>query len=88
MALNVSLDKTTYAPGDVMTLTVTTGPGDRESSKTVTGTVHVDGLIDATFNATVALPNKAVTVTDPANVWTVTSDDGNTAVYTATAPGS
>jgi len=88
MALTASLDKTTYSPGDTMTLTVHTDPGDRQHTGTIAGTVHVDGLTDGTYTAQIVFPNKPITITDPAVTWKLKSDDGTTAVYTATAPSS
>lgn len=85
MALAAQLDKTTYNVGDTMTLTVTTDPGEREPTNPIT--VHVDagplGTVDLT--GTLVEPQIALSVTDPDRTWTAQSDDGTTAVYTATA---
>lgn len=75
--LTATLDKTSYNPGDTITLTVT-------SDKRITATV-VDvqaGGEDVKVTTTV---QTAVTVTDTARKWTVKSDDGKVAVLTSTA---
>ena len=80
-SVSASLDKTTYAPGELMTLTVdyTVDP--------LTVTVVVDGL-GGTSGPVVVPPVKVrrVTVADSAGkTWVLVSDDGSRAVYTATA---
>lgn len=76
--LTATLDKAAYNTGQVMTLTV------KRSSVTDNVTVSLDSLgITAKAVATITF---AVTVTDDqGKTWTKVSDDGATAVYTATA---
>lgn len=85
MALTIKLDKDTYAPGDEMTLTVTTAPGERNVDVPVAVHVEVAGLGGADATAVIDKPPLAVTVVDSSRVWTQVSDDETTAVYTATA---
>lgn len=76
--LTATLDKAAYNQGDVMTLTV--------KRSTVTDNVTVSlGTLGITAQA-VAQITFSVTVTDDqGKTWTKKSDDGSTAVYTATA---
>lgn len=85
MALAAQLDKTTYNAGDAMTLTITTDPGEREPTQPIA--VHVDAgpLGTADLTGTLDEPQIALTVSDPDRTWAVQSDDGATAIYTATA---
>jgi hypothetical protein len=90
--LILSLDKDTpYEQGETMTLTVKTPPGDRDVYVIEPFTVHVEvpdrGLEgDATGQLNRLTGAKApISTSDAAHVWTLQSDDGNEAVYTATA---
>ena len=85
MSLTASLDKSTYAPGETMTLTVTTDAGERNVDKQVSGQVSLAGSDPLPFSALVDYPPLPITVTDPDRIWTKQSDDETTAVYTATA---
>ena len=85
MALNVKLDKATYAPGDRMTLTVTTAAGERSQDVPVTVHIDVAGVGSTDVTGTIAKPAAPVAVVDSARVWSQQSDDGTTAVFTATA---
>lgn len=85
MALTAKLDKTTYAPGDTMTLTVTTAAGERNVDVPVSVHVEVAGLGGADATAIIDKPPLAITVVDSSRVWTQQSDDETTAVFTATA---
>jgi hypothetical protein len=83
--VSASLDKTTYAPGERMTLTVSYGDPD---TKTVAVTVQVT---DAAGNKSGPVTVNAVidpltlVVSDSARSWTKVSDTGAVAVFTATA---
>ena len=77
MALTATLDKPQYAPGDLMTLTVVS------DKRLVSDTIDVQAAGDDAKVTTIV--QAGVTVTDPNRTWTVQSDDGKTAVYTATA---
>lgn len=85
MALTATLDKTTYTPGEPMTLTVTTAPGERNVDVPIAVHVEVAGLGGADLTATIDKPPLAITVVDSARVWTLKSDDETTAVFTAAA---
>lgn len=77
MALVATLDKTSYAPGDTMTLTVISDK--RQTSSTIA--VVAGG---ETVNVTTTVQT-GVTVTDSARTWTLVSDDGKKSVYTSKA---
>lgn len=78
MALTATLDRATYAPGDRMTLTVHRGVAGTPTNVTVVET----GGSTVAVSATTVSP---LTVTDASHTWAKASDDGTTAVYTATA---
>lgn len=81
--VTAALDRTSYAPGDTMTLTVQyTVP--EESKVTLTAVLdYVGGSVES---AAVSVPVKDVDVIDDSGrQWTVASDDGATATLTATA---
>lgn len=89
MALTVTLDQAVYAPGDPMTLTVVSPPEDRdryvETPFTVTVSVPGTGTGEATANLREQVSDAPVIVTDPDRAWTLTSDDGETAVFESVA---
>lgn len=90
MALTANLDKATYTTGEKMTLTVKTAAGERDVYQDTPGSAHIDvagvGSTDVTFILRKKMAGTApVVVTDPNRGWTAVSDDGATAVYTATA---
>jgi hypothetical protein len=78
MALTATLDKATYAPGEKMTLTVTSDARKKAAN------IHVDveGVGEADVTATIVA---RVVVTDTARTWTVVSDNGTVAKYEAIA---
>lgn len=88
-----TLDKTSYTAGDLMTLTVVRSATDVQTgSETVTTVVTASdgtaftitaGPVDVTTTVSVAT---TLAVSDNGSrAWTAVSDDGSTAVYTATA---
>lgn len=82
--LSASLNKTTYAPGETMTLTVTYADADnRSASVTVTGTDGAGNPASVSLNFNIS---DAVTVAATGGAtWTKVSDNGSVAVFTATA---
>lgn len=78
MALTATLDKPAYNPGDTITLTVVS------DKRLQTSQIDVEAAgDDAKVTTTV---QAGIVLTDPSGrKWTVKSDDGKTAVYTATA---
>lgn len=79
---SVSLDQAAYAPGDLMTLTI-----DYTANRAITVTTVVT---DAGGNAsapasTTALCGEIDVASSPARAWSMVSDDGSTAVFTAFA---
>ena len=79
MALTATLDKASYKPGDVMTLTVV-------SDKRVTSsTVDVQAAGEDVKVTTTVQTGVTVADSTVSRAWLLKSDDGKTAVYTATA---
>lgn len=79
MALTATLDKAIYSPGDTATLTIV-------SDKRIAGSTTLDIVTageDFKVGITVFAPVRIADSTG--RVWTQKSDDGKTAVYTATA---
>ena len=89
MAITATFNKAVYAPGETMTLTVTTSAADRDRFTETPFTVNVNvvgvGNADVTAALRQQVEDAAVVVTDPDRVWTLGSDDGVKAVFTATA---
>ena len=86
MATTAKLDKTSYSPGETMTLTVTSGAGERANDKPISVKVSIPELsVDTTLTGKVDGPDFAVVVTDTSRVWTPVSDNGTVAVFTAKA---
>ncbi len=93
MTARATLDKQNYTPGETMTLTVVTSPGDRDVFTPVPGRVTVDPdadgpiqpvTVDYVAQRKSSTPAK-ISVTDPDRTWTPGSDDGVTAVFTSKA---
>lgn len=81
--LSASLDKTTYAPGDTATLTVTYADADnRTSTTTVTGTDQAGNAATATVVVREADPVALVVSDDGGRTWAKVSDNGSIAVFT------
>lgn len=87
MSLNATFDRASavYAPGDTITLTVTNGPLERNNDQPISVTVSVPGLGETVLTGKIDRPDTPVQVTDADRVWTLVSDNGATAVFTATA---
>ena len=89
MAVTGAFDKAVYNAGEAMVLTVTTDPGDRDRFTETPFTVNVSvpgvGNADVTAKLRKQVEDAAVIVTDPERTWAKQSDDGDEAVFTATA---
>lgn len=87
---SITLDKASYAPGQTITATVNYSKGTSAATQTLTGTAtdsvsKQTGTISVTF--TVNEPDTTlITLTDSGNrAWTLVSDNGSVAVFTAVA---
>lgn len=85
MALTAALNRTTFTPGEQITLTVTTGAGERGNDQPITVTVTVPGVGETVLTGTLNGPDIPVSVSDPDRLWVQQSDNGSTAVFTSTA---
>jgi len=75
---SVTFDRTSYTPGQLITATVT---GVFSATLTLTATLGGDGTGSGSFAI-----NYPLSVSDTGNrVWTPVSNNGTTAVFTATA---
>jgi hypothetical protein len=84
--LSASLDKASYVPGETAILTVSYN-GDGEANVNTITVRGVDGAGNAalvTVQLTVVDKISLSVVDDSGRVWTLLSDDGSTAVFTAT----
>lgn len=84
--VTASLDRTTYTPGDKMTLTVNYGDTD---TQTITITVQATDTTGATSQPTTVVavidPTTLEVTSTPSRTWAKQSDNGTVAVFTATA---
>lgn len=91
MALTAALDKAVYQAGETMTLTVRTDTDERDVYVDDPVSVHVDlPSLGYSGDVTGQVHRNTgtwapITTADPSHVWTLLSDDGNEAKYTATA---
>ena len=84
--LSASLDKSTYADGDLMTLTVNYGDPDTETLQIVVQVTDKSGNTTGPVPVTAVIDPLTVAVTDASGrVWTKVTDTGAVAVFTATA---
>ena len=87
---SITFDKTSYAPGDVITATVDYSAGTSDVTQTFKGTA-TDSVTNETGTLTVNFTvtendTTTVTVSDSGSrVWTKISDSGSIAKFTATA---
>jgi hypothetical protein len=78
----VTLDKASYTPGQLMTATVTYTAASTGLTLSANVT-DINGNVVATASATIGA--SVVASSSPARTWTKVSDNGSTAVFTATA---
>jgi len=82
---SATLNKTSYAIGETMTLTVSHTDADRQTL-TVSGVVTDSNGNTAAWSSTAELDAGVVTITqDGGKVWTLQSATANQSVFTATA---
>jgi hypothetical protein len=83
-SVSLTLDKSTYAPGETITATIEYHvPG--ESTVDLTGRLRFLGGVAETDPVTVLIAELEIDDTDPDREWTMQSNDGETAVFTAVA---
>lgn len=89
MPLTVTLDQAVYSPGDPMVLTVVCPPAERDRYVETPFTVSVNvpgvGSADVSANLREQVADAPVNVVDLERTWTLRSDDGETAIFDATA---
>jgi hypothetical protein len=82
--IELTLDRTTYAPGDTMTATVNYHvPAD--SSAELTARLRFLGGVVETPVTEILIAELELDDSDSAREWTLQSNDGDTAVFTAVA---
>lgn len=84
--VTASLNKSTYQPGEQMTLTVNYSDTDTRSMSVTVTVSDSQGNTSAPATVSAVIDPSAITVNDTSgHVWTKQSDTGSVAVYTATA---
>lgn len=83
--VSASLNKSAYAVGEVMTLTVNYGDADQKSGTITIKVTDAEGNTSAPVTATYLIDPLTLAVTDSGKTWTKVSDSGSVAVFTATA---
>lgn len=84
--VSASLNRTTYAPGDPITLTVNYGDTDTQSiTITVQATDSTGATSEPTTVTAVIDPTTLTVTSEPDRTWVKQSDNGTVAVFTATA---
>ena len=84
--INATLDKTSYVPGEIATLTVVYNDADSGTTKNITIRGKDASGLEAVVTVQYTVVDRVnLTVTDDSGrVWTLQTDDGSTAVFTAT----
>jgi hypothetical protein len=83
--VTASLNKTAYAIGETMTLTVTYSDADRKTGTVSVVVTDAEGNQSAPVVSTYVIDPLTIAVTDAGRTWTKASDSGAVAVFTATA---
>ena len=85
MVARGSFDKATYEPGETITLTIETDPGERDRDRDILAHVTIEGVGELNVTGVIDLPDAPITVQDLDRFWTKVDDNGTIAVYTAIA---
>lgn len=84
--VSASLNKATYVPGEVMSLTVNYADADTQTLTVTVTVTDSQGNSSAPSVVTAVIDPSTITVSSsPARTWTNQSDNGSVAVYTAVA---
>lgn len=84
--VSASLNKSAYAPGETISLTVNYGDSDTKTLSVSVVVTDSDGNVSSPAVATAVIDPLGVAVTSsPSKTWTKVSDNGSVAVFTTTA---
>lgn len=83
--VSASLNKTSFAPGDTMTLTVTYADADRKLGSVSIVVTDSSGNTSSPATVAYSIDQGTVAVTDSGRTWAKQSDTGTVAVFTSTA---
>lgn len=84
--VSASFNKSSYAPGEQITLTVNYADADTKVLTVTTTVTDASGATGSTTSVVNIVDQVAVAVSSsPAKTWTKVSDNGSVAVFTTTA---
>lgn len=83
--VSASLSKSVYAPGELMTLTVTYGDADTKPVRVTVVVTDSSGNTSAPVTVGAVIDPLTLKVTDPSRTWEKVSDTGTVAVFTSLA---
>ena len=83
--VTASLNKSAYAIGEQMSLTVTYGDADQKTGTITVKVTDAEGNVSSPVTVSYLVDPLTIAVTDAGKTWTKVSDTGSVAVFTATA---
>lgn len=83
--VTASLNKSAYAIGETMTLTVTYADADQKAGTLTIKVTDAEGNASSPVVVPYLVDPLTIAVTDAGKTWTKVSDTGSVAVFTATA---